>query len=119
MLTFCGFELELFVSEVLERRSLPVLCCAEDLTGGLWLIVQTDDDPDHLTWMCAQASERAMRAVRDGRASPTDLLCHSSTGTVEMVTIDHGRAVPDRCLPCASLPLYLPPSAERPALVSV
>jgi hypothetical protein len=104
MLTFCGFELELFIEDILDRKNGPALCTARDLTGAQWLVVQTDDDPDHLTWMCAQASQRAIRAVRDGHASPTDVLRHSATGTVEMITIDHGRAVFDRCVPCASVP---------------
>jgi hypothetical protein len=117
VLRFCGFDLELFVDDVLDRRDGPALCCARDLTGARWLIVQVDDDPDHLSWMCAQASERAVRAVTDGRASPADVLRHSATGTVELVTIDHGRAVPDRCLPCASVLQHLLSSADRPALL--
>jgi hypothetical protein len=100
MLRFCGFDLELFVDEVLDRRDWPTLCCAHDITGNQWLIVQVDDDPGHLAWLCAPVSERAMRAVRDGHCAPTDVVRHSATGAVELVTIDHGRTVPDRCLLC-------------------
>ena len=63
MLTFCGFDLELFVDDVLNRRDWPTLCCAHDPTGNQWLIVQVDDDPAHLAWLCAPASERAMKGV--------------------------------------------------------
>ena len=107
MLRFCGFELELFVDEVLARENGPTVCCGRDFAGGLWLIVQVDDDPDRLVWMCAPASGPAIQAVREGHASPADVLRHSATGMVELVTIDHGRALPDRCLPCASVPRQL------------
>jgi hypothetical protein len=118
VMMFCGFDLELFVETVLARRDWPSICCARDFTGARWLIVQVDDHPDHLAWMCAPASERAIRAVREGRASPTDVLRHSATGTVEVVTVDHGRAVPDRCFPCASVPQRPLPYPDSPALLS-
>jgi hypothetical protein len=104
VLRFCGFELELFVDEILTRENGPTVCCGRDFAGGLWLIVQVDDHPDRLAWMCAPASVQAIQAVRDRNASPADVLRHSATGMVELVTIDHGRALPDRCLPCASVP---------------
>jgi hypothetical protein len=107
VLRFCGFELELFVDHVLTRQGWPSICCARDFTGSRWLIVQVNYDPDHLTWMCARASERAVCAVRSGYASPADVLRHSATGTVELVTVDHGRAVPDRCVPCALVKEHL------------
>jgi hypothetical protein len=111
MLRFCGFDLELVVDEVLVRTDWPSICCARDSAGAQWLIVQTDDNPTHLTWMCAQVSELAMRAIVDGYALPADVLCHSLVGTVELVTIEHGRAVLDRCLLCANVSEDLP--AER------
>jgi hypothetical protein len=107
VLRFFGFDLELFVDDVLSRGSWPSVCCGRDFAGGHWLIVQVDEGPDQLAWICAPASEYAIQAVRDGHASPADVLRHSATGTVELVTTDHGRALPDRCLPCASLPPQL------------
>jgi hypothetical protein len=104
MLTFCGFDLELFVERVLTRQDGPALCCARDWTGNQWLIVAVDEDPLHLAWLCARLSDRAMRAVVSGQATPKDALRHSATGTVELVAVDHGRAVPDRCLLCSSIP---------------
>jgi hypothetical protein len=113
MLNFCGYDLQLVVEEVLQRRDGPILCSARDLTGQRWLVVQVDDNPDHLAWLCAPVSERAMRAVRDGRAIPSDVLRHSFTGTVELVTVENGRAVPDRCLLCEHVSEHLPQSIDR------
>jgi hypothetical protein len=103
MLTFCGFDLELAVEAVLARDGCPALCRARDLRGGHWLILQVDDDPAHLAWLCAPLSERAIQAVACGEALATDAVRHSATGTVELVVVDHGRAVPDRCLLCADV----------------
>jgi hypothetical protein len=110
MLTFCGYETELFVETVLARDNGPRLCCARDWTGDQWLIVSVDDDPDHLAWLCVPVSEHAMEAVLSGRATPRDASQHSATGTVDLVVIDHGRAIPDRCLLCASIPEQLFPA---------
>ena len=118
MLRFCGFDLELFVEDVLNSGDWPTVCCARDLSGNQWLIVQVDDDPAHLAWLCAPVSERAMRAVRDGRCAPTDVLRHSATGTVELVTTEHGRAVPDRCLLCDCVPEHLRPPVDHRVAVA-
>jgi hypothetical protein len=109
VLRFCGFEIELFVDDVLARGDWPAICTARDFAGRHWLIVQVNHDPERLAWMCAPASAQAMQAVRDGSATATDVLRHSATGTVELVTIAGGRAIPDRCIPCASLPGDLSP----------
>src|SRR6266702_4294040 len=98
MLRFCGFDLELIVDAVLVRDVGPTLCQARDLSGGPWLILQVDDDPLHLAWLCAPVSKRAMQAVVDGEVSPAEVICTSAMGIVELVVIDHGRAVPDRHL---------------------
>jgi hypothetical protein len=103
VLRFCGFHLELFVDEVVTREEWPTLCRARDFVGDRWLIVQIDDDLRHQAWLCAPVSERALRTVLEGRASPFDVLRHSATGTVELVAVDNGRAVPDRCLLCSKV----------------
>jgi hypothetical protein len=118
MLRFCGFDLELFVEDALKRGDWPSLCCARDITGSQWLIVQVDDDPAHPAWLCAPLSERAMRAVREGQCAPTDVLCHSATGTVELVTIEYGRVVPDRCLLCEGVQEYLRPRSDHRAAIA-
>jgi hypothetical protein len=112
VLRFCGFDLELVVDDILARRDWPNICGAHDSTGSRWLIVHVDHDPDHLTWMCAQVTERAIRALLAGRAEPTDVLRHNATGTVELVTVDHGRAIPDRCILCQNLTEHLFASAR-------
>jgi hypothetical protein len=118
MMRFCGFDLDLSVETVFARQGGPGLCAARDCTGGQWLIACVDDDPNHLAWLCAPVSERGLQAVADGRAQVIDALRHSATGTVELVTVDHGRAVPDRCLLCAELPNYLVPSVSRPVALA-
>jgi hypothetical protein len=117
MLRFCGFDLELLVDEVLDPGE-AVVRSASDSTGERWLIVQVDRDPDHLVWVCAPISSRALHAVTSGRASARDAVRHSATGTVEVVTIDHGRAVPDRCLCCAAIPADVLPPAPNELLLA-
>jgi hypothetical protein len=77
-----------------------------------------DSNPDHLVWVCAPMSERGVQIIVEGRGSPVDALRHSSTGTVEVVTIDHGRAVPDRCLLCAQVAERCVPLPRRPAVLA-
>jgi hypothetical protein len=118
MLRFCGFDLELWVERVLARGDWPTLCAARDREGGHWLIAQVDADPAHLMWMCAPMSERAVQIIVEGRGSPIDALRHSSTGTVEVVTIDRGRAVPDRCFLCAQVTERCLPLPGGPAVLA-
>ena len=83
MLRFCGFDLELVVEDLLPpeaRGGWPVVYSARDGDGSRWLIVQVDDDPLHMAWLCAPISERALVAVVAGRGAPTDALRHSLTG---------------------------------------
>jgi hypothetical protein len=116
MLTFYGFEIELFVEKVLARHDGPCLCCARDWTARRWLIVRVAANPDHLAWLCVPVSERVMAAVLSGRAAPRDAVQHSATGTVEVVIVDCGSAVPDRCIPCADIPEAMLPAYERGVL---
>jgi hypothetical protein len=113
MLTFHGFDIELFIDAVLDRRSGPSLCCALDSLGARWLIVAVDEDPSHLAWLCVPVSERALRAVATGRATARDAIQHSLTGTVDLVAVDNGRAVRDRCLLCSEVPERLLPADDR------
>ena len=113
MLKFLGFDLELFIDEPVGDHDL-VLRSALDFQGRHWLIVQVDDHPEHLVWVCAPISVRALQIVLTGVATARDTVCHSMTGKVEIVTVDHGRAVPDRCLCCATIPeILLPPTDMR------
>jgi hypothetical protein len=117
MLKFFGFDLELFVDVVLEGHDVEVHS-AKGFQGEKWLIVQVDQDPEHLVWVCAPISDRALREVSTGRATTRDALRHSSTGTVEIVTVDHGRAIPDRCLCCSEIPDDLLPEVGRRVLLA-
>ena len=112
MLIFCGFEIQLCVEHILARDHGPRLCCARDGTAQQWLIVKVAEDPDLLAWLCVPVSERAMRAVEEGRATSRDAAQHSATGVVELVAVEHGRAVPDSCLLCADIPEELLPAAD-------
>jgi hypothetical protein len=113
MLRFCGFDLELVVKDVLSRQDGPAVCTARDGCDGQWLIVQIQDEPGRLAWLCAPMSERAGLAVMDGRAAPLDVVRHSATGTVELVAVDQGRAIPDRCLLCSEVDEHLRASDRR------
>ena len=95
---FCGFDLELLVEEVVRDGAWPLVCRARDRAGGTWLIVQIGGEPDQAAWLCAPTSKRAAQAVSQGRCSPLDVVRHSATGTVELVALRDGHALPDRCL---------------------
>jgi hypothetical protein len=115
MTNFYGHEIELFATQVLTGVQGVSIRSGVDRHGGSWLIVLVDDDPEHLVWMCAPVSSRAITEVAAGRAAVKDVLRHTATGTVEVVTVDRGRAVPDRCLLCADIPTALLAVGESPA----
>jgi hypothetical protein len=112
MLIFCGFDIELVVEGVLAGDDGPRLFRARDWTAHHWLIVTVDEHPDHLAWLCVPVSERGLEAVVSGRATPRDAIQHSATGTVDLVVVDHGQVVPDRCLLCACIPEHLLPADD-------
>jgi hypothetical protein len=113
MLTFYGSEVELFVEQVLARDHGLSLCRARDWNARQWLIVRVDEDRDHLAWLCAPVSAQTLEAVVSGRAAARYAVQHSATGTVDLVVVDHGTAVPDRRLTCADIPEELLRSAEH------
>jgi hypothetical protein len=117
VLKFLGFELELFVDVAIDDAKAMVRS-ARSFLGEHWLIVQVDQNPDHLVWVCAPITLRALEAVRIGRATPRDALRHSASGSVEVVTVDHGRAVPDRWLLCSALGEELLPHPDPGTLVA-
>jgi hypothetical protein len=114
MMKFYGYELELFAGEVFGEVDGVSVRAGTDFCGGHWLIVRVGDDPEHLVWICAPVSERTLHEVARGKAAVRDVLRHSVTGRVEVVAVEHGRAVPDRCLLCADIPAeLLPPGGIR------
>ena len=121
MLRFCGSDLKLVVEGMLPaeaRGGWPVVYSARHGDGTHWLIVQVDDSPLHLSWLCAPIGERALRAVMQGRGAPADALRHSMTGAAELVTVHQGRALPDRCLLGAQVAEMLSAAPCGPALVA-
>jgi hypothetical protein len=44
-----------------------------------------------------------MKAVTERHEASVDVLKHSSTGVVEVVRIEYGKAIQDRCLLCADV----------------
>jgi hypothetical protein len=116
-LMFFGFDIELVVEAVIVRDDRGTrVCSAHDCTGQQWLIVKVSDEPDDLAWLCVPVS--AIEAVLTGRGSLRDAIRHSATGTVDLVRVEHGRAVPDRCLLCPSIPDYLLPASNSAELVA-
>lgn len=112
MTNFYGHGIELLATGVLGDGPGFSVRRGVDHAGGLWLIVLVDDDPEHLVWICAPVTPRAMQAVTAGKAAVTDVLRHSATGTVEVVTVERGRAVPDSCRLCSDIPPALLPPAD-------
>lgn len=104
MLRFCGFGLELFVDEVLDRRADHLaVCSATDFTGQRWLIAEGAQHDKTLTWWCAPASTKTLEMVSAGLATPSDAVCHSATGWVEVVSVVDGRCLPERRVRCSDL----------------
>ena len=110
MLKFCGFDLELTVETVLQRRDdQPAVFSAFDPRGDHWLIVEAGSDDHGFSWICAPASERAVDLVATGQAAAVDAVRHSLTGWVEVVRVVDGHAVPDQRVSCAELMTMSPP----------
>jgi hypothetical protein len=108
VLTFLGYELELFGVGVIAQRDGLSVRYGADLNGGPWLIVGVEEDAERLVWVCAPVTLRMLEEVAAGRADAWDAVRHSVTGMVDVVTIDNGRAVPDRCVRSADLnPAYM------------
>src|ERR1700737_2188031 len=96
VLTFLGYELELFAVGVISERDGLSIRYGADLNGGHWLIVGVEEDADRLVWTCAPVSLRMLEEVAAGRAHVWDAVRHSISGVVDVVTVDHGQAAPPR-----------------------
>jgi hypothetical protein len=97
-------RLQVKVDEVLDGRiGCPWLFAGHSPDGGRWLVALDNEGDDALHWLCAPASDLAIRCLRSGSAQPADLFRHSRTGTVEIITIGvDGRMVESTRL-CAEL----------------
>jgi hypothetical protein len=116
MFVFLGFDLDMTIDRVLIRAEGPQLCTGTDSSGQRWLVFRSRSDAEASLWLCSPITDRALRQVETGSATPRDALRHSSTGLVELVSYAGGRVVPERCLLCGEIPeLLLPPAELRVA----
>jgi hypothetical protein len=82
----CSLHLEL--DQVLDPAAFLPHCFAGHSSGGQrYLIVQMNGNERTGTWVCAPISERALGCVLTGRAEFRDAIAHTTTGTVDVVTI--------------------------------
>lgn len=117
MLSFCGYDLYLTVQKVIDRdHGRPAVCSAIDFQGRHWLVIEIDVRADHRSWLCVPTSPRAVELVAAGIASAGDVARRSSTGWVELIRTEYGRAVPDRFVPCSQLTAELPDGYQLPAV---
>jgi hypothetical protein len=70
-----------------RRSGAPSLFTGRGPKGQRWLVAQIGESVKARRWLCAPASDLAIRCVLSGRAQPADLFRHSVTGTVEDLTI--------------------------------
>src|ERR1700737_3233876 len=88
-------SLHLELDEVLDPTApLPHLFAGHTPTGQKYLIIQTTGDESTGTWVCAPITERALDCVVTGRADLRDVVAHTATGAVDLVTIaSDGRCI--------------------------
>lgn len=110
MTFFFGFELEMTIDTVLVGSDGPQLSTGTDPSGQRWLVFRARSDGEGSVWLCSPVTDRALRQVKLGRATPRDAFRHSCTGLVEVVSFSGDRALPERCLLCGEIPeALLPP----------
>jgi hypothetical protein len=115
VLKFLGYEMELTILGSIGDK----VRYGADSNGDPWLVVRVEEGPQRLVWVCAAVTVRMLEEVTAGRADPWDAIRHSIGGMVDVVTIDDGRAVPDRCVRCADLnPTYLKNLDDRLTLAA-
>ncbi len=115
LLKFCGFDLELTVDQVLQRQcDHPAVFSATDDDGDHWLILEAAQQDEHLSWICAPATDRVVELVSTGQAEAADAVRHSATGWVEVVRVVAGHAVPDQRVSCADLAAATPVGSATP-----
>jgi hypothetical protein len=112
MFFFLGRDLEMIIDRVLIQADGPQLCAGTDFTGQRWLMFRSQSNREQSLWLCSPITERALRQVETGRATPRDALRHSATGLVEVVAYAGGRVLPERCLRCSDIPDALLPPAD-------
>jgi hypothetical protein len=83
-----GCPLPYDVENVIEGTAgAPSLFTGRGPKGQRWLVAQVGKSAKARRWLCAPASDLAIRCVLSGRAQPADLFRHSVTGAVEDITV--------------------------------
>jgi hypothetical protein len=101
MLHFLGRDIEMDVDRVLRLSGgLPAVCAGLDTNGQRWLLIKLAEGPDGVRWVCAPVTDRVVEAVDGGRAGPADVVRHSCTGWVELVTFTVGEPPRESCVLC-------------------
>ncbi len=86
-----------------ERAGRPVLFAGRTPDGQRWLVAEGREGVGEGRWLCAPASDLAIRCVASGRAQAADVLRHSATGTVSDISFG-GEGTFSECIRlCASL----------------
>src|SRR5579875_1787111 len=102
MMHFLGLDIEMDVDRVIRLSGgLPAVCVASDANGQRWLLIKLCEVPDRVRWVCAPVTDRVVDAVDRGRAAPADVIRHSCTGWVELVTFTLGAPPTESCVLCA------------------
>lgn len=83
-----GSSLGLDIDEVLDGPpGTPLLAIAHTADGQRWAVAVTVDSANARRWLCAPHSDLALQCLRTGRALPSDLFRHTTTGWVMRVTV--------------------------------
>jgi hypothetical protein len=108
-------SLHIELDEVLDPAApLPHLFAGHTPSGQRYLIIQTAGDASTGTWVCAPITERALDCVLTGRAELRDVVAHTATGAVDVVTIDvDGRCNESRKMSQELSDADLPPVGRR------
>jgi hypothetical protein len=103
------------VDEVLDPGApLPHLFAGHSLAGERYLIIQTTGDEHAGTWVFAPITERALDCVMAGRAELRDVVAHTATGGVDIVTIGRDGRCTERSTMSQDLSDEdLPPAGRR------
>jgi hypothetical protein len=106
--------LRIEVDEVLDPAPLTLLLAGHTPAGQKCLIIKTAGDETTGTWLCTPITERALDCVLTGRAELRDVVSHTATGAVEVITVGlDGRCVESRKMSQELCDADLPPVGRR------
>ncbi len=118
MLHFLGRDIDIDVDQILRLSGgLPAVCAGSDANGQRWLLIKLSHGPDEIRWVCSPVTDPVVVQVVSGRAAPADVVRHSCTGWVELVTFHPGEPPTESCVLCAedeALLAELPPLDTPP-----